>query len=571
MKDVDELLEQAGAAWRATRPEPRAVSVPEQIAQPAFISSFLHTRFLAPFGSLLLASLLGVTFVGSSSGKPSATPDADQSSAAACAAFDIWTAAATLDTQHEEGFGPSQLARARDEGAYLKAVALAATAHLQEAPGHVVDPRIVAALDAVTAAAKTLAEVGAGAPGVDPDSANVARADVRAAVGDLAVHGGGATADCALTAVPSSIAEQPPTAPPPATALPLADGVASRSVQWSDLPTPGVLRDLQYVTPSFGWVKTNIDLRLTADGGKTWLVSRPRDLQRDPFADAIVFADPTHGWLMGLDASGSTLKGYRTVDGGRHWSEFAPPWQSLTPSLQAQLKLRYEEGILIASTGPSAVYASTDGGDHWTDDLAAGVPTSIDVTFRHGAANGSDGVVAFVHRPGASDARAELPEPASFRGTQRWPWPLAARMLDSERGVAVVNWMGGGASNVPTAAVYRTNDGGASWSTASLVHIDAVSSVIFDAANWTIVGDGAESGMEVATSSDAGEVWRTHHMSFLGAVQMWASWADPANGWVMVTVTCGSACEHGVEPGKSDVVMATHDRGATWSVITPPE
>src|SRR5437867_13319245 len=99
-------------------------------------------------------------------------------------------------------------------------------------------------------------------------------------------------------------------------------------------------------------------------------------------------------------------------------------------------------------------------------------------------------------------------------------------MFDARNGIIVVTWSG--ASGGTTAAIYRTDDGGRSWSIAADAQSDARSATIFDSTTWTIVGDaegtGDNSMLEVWATTDGGRTWQRSPTSYTGSVQMSGPW-----------------------------------------------
>jgi photosystem II stability/assembly factor-like uncharacterized protein len=566
--ELEVLLFAAGARWRAAQPELRPVAV--LYPQPGTaLQSWAHRhRRRLVVAVVTLSAILSFGAIGAYRLTTDRSAGADADRTVACVAVDLGRAASAIVPTDLEGFRAPDLDRARQEGVLLTNVAERSIGRLALAGDGELVRSVREVAELYAREAKTLTSVGVGTPGVDPQTANAARAAVRRAADDLRSSGGaeGATPGCELTAIPAPLGQEAPTAPPPATAMPIPTDAVMAAVRWDNLPTPQVLRDMALVTAEFGWVKTDIDLRLTDDGGRTWRLSMPPDLQADPVSDAVVFGDPSHGWLLGVTASGSSLAAYRTTDGGRHWAAIPPPWTEVSVMSPPPV-LRLVGGALVAVVSGGTEYASLDGGSTWSKGLPADDASRfVQVDVRYRAGSPRDEIEAVVRIPSSSDVVTILPEPAPYRGTERWAFPVAGRMFDARNGIIVVTWSG--ASGGTTAAVYRTDDGGRSWSITADAQSDARSATIFDGTTWAIVGDadgrGDNSMLEVWATSDGGRTWQRAATSYKGSVQVSGSWTDTQHAWVIVNLP-------GSDPGESDVIMSTSDGGQTWQVITPPK
>ena len=85
-----------------------------------------------------------------------------------------------------------------------------------------------------------------------------------------------------------------------------------------------VLRDLQFVNPSFGFAVGAFGRLLrTTDGGQNWAFVRAT-----PKVGIVQFVDADHGWLIaGLWDYPVTNRLLQTIDGGLTWSEVKlPKW-----------------------------------------------------------------------------------------------------------------------------------------------------------------------------------------------------------------------------------------------------
>ena len=144
---------------------------------------------------------------------------------------------------------------------------------------------------------------------------------------------------------------------------------------------PGILDDITelfMLDRRFGWavaMRYNIDslwfgsiLLRTSDGGLSWSFQ----LYQDQYFFALSFRDSSHGW-MGSDV-GELL---RTSDGGLTWTPTlvdSSMWMQF-PVLRFRF---FSPGYGFAMGGfidrAGVVWRTTNGGDRWTPDVAAGEP-----------------------------------------------------------------------------------------------------------------------------------------------------------------------------------------------------
>ena len=160
-------------------------------------------------------------------------------------------------------------------------------------------------------------------------------------------------------------------------------GTVDGGRHWRQLGQPSVrpLRSVHFASRSQGWGVAGPDLpgdRLvpattlvhTRDGGRTWsALAAPRPPQ------SVCFTSPSDGWL----ASG--LEVWRSTDGGRSWGSrpsFTLGVAANEPPFQAELQcarpgaawVRFDSNDHDAGHGPYALYATADGGAHWSGVLS---------------------------------------------------------------------------------------------------------------------------------------------------------------------------------------------------------
>jgi photosystem II stability/assembly factor-like uncharacterized protein len=140
---------------------------------------------------------------------------------------------------------------------------------------------------------------------------------------------------------------------------------------------PGYLAaPLLFVSAEQGWSSWNDApaplLRVTDNGGKTWSARAP--VENVPIG--FYALDARHAWTTaGIVHKGASVSGlYSTDDGARRWVS-TPAFAHI--SLAAVYFADSSHGWVVAAGAGDAktqgIYATTDGGSHWTREL---VPSS---------------------------------------------------------------------------------------------------------------------------------------------------------------------------------------------------
>jgi photosystem II stability/assembly factor-like uncharacterized protein len=230
-----------------------------------------------------------------------------------------------------------------------------------------------------------------------------------------------------------------------------------------DIAAARAQRPIDYVSNSDGVTWASSDgggMWVTTDAGGSWRAAAPRDP-----ADFVsnLHVDKWHGWipvLGGID---------RTVDGGRTWLRSIPPGcsdrcQGLTVSF-----LDARHGFALDAGYPSAkLFETNDGGRTWKLDSHTS------------AIGGMTGAITFVNRR------------VAFFGSNFV--------------------MQGPYFGPPLAGLYRTTDGGRSWSKYDLAGLDTLVQLPVRVFGRTvvIVQDGPSAGQTATSSSwnlNPGTVW----------------------------------------------------------------
>jgi len=179
-----------------------------------------------------------------------------------------------------------------------------------------------------------------------------------------------------------------------AAALTASTCAASASVARPTTLRAANLISIHMASPATGWAVGTTGLLRTTDGGVHWQVATPpalgRPLRRSPYGLVTAFLGGTRAWVavdnavvstvIGQSKPPTTLRLFRTVNGGRHWQ--ALPLLRLGTFYYAG-KLSFlspEAGWLeiIRNVGAGSawfdLYWTHDGAVHWRRVLQVGPP-----------------------------------------------------------------------------------------------------------------------------------------------------------------------------------------------------
>lgn len=150
-------------------------------------------------------------------------------------------------------------------------------------------------------------------------------------------------------------------------------------------PLPKVsLRRILFVDAEHGWVTAgssvideetkeitgykNGALALTTDGGTSWTTVFSKEARA---VAGVSFADTSHGWIISNAMTGPRIE--QTTDGGSTWSELALPGKTQVGEIKALVDVRFFdrcEGWLAGNAGPNSagvLWRTVDGGKTWSE------------------------------------------------------------------------------------------------------------------------------------------------------------------------------------------------------------
>jgi photosystem II stability/assembly factor-like uncharacterized protein len=289
--------------------------------------------------------------------------------------------------------------------------------------------------------------------------------------------------ETSLAPSPSSSATSQPTELPP---TPYPDTPSPAEIEAPLIESPALV-EIQFSNELEGWAVTETQIARTNDGGITWYDVSVPNMTATENSLEIFFLNKDHAWVQKPDFENFPNSGFlsRTSDGGLTWRTSATPFSDGEISF-----LDEDNGWMLADLGAGAgsnavaVYQTTDGGKEW--DLK------------------------YINDPNHPNAKDSLP----LGGLKTGIIPLNMQTA----------WVGGVIYAPGMLYLYRTDDGGSTWSPVT-VELPA----------------GAENS-ELSIDAD--------QMRF-------------------VTANVGFLAVHMAGDSTQTAIYVTHDAGDTWT-LTPP-
>jgi photosystem II stability/assembly factor-like uncharacterized protein len=352
---------------------------------------------------------------------------------------------------------------------------------------------------------------------------------------------------------------------------------------YPDTPAPPAINAARVESPAFidihffneldGWAVTETQLVRTNDGGITWYNVTPPEIEETGYTVETFVLDNNHVWLQKPDFNNFPNNGllYHTADGGLSWSI------SSTPFSAGDLRfIDARNGWMLADLGVGAgsnavaVFQTTDGGATWTQ--------------------------TYTNDPNNPESADSLP----LGGLKSELMPLDMRTA----------WVGGVIYSPGTVYLYRTDDGGRSWSPVSLelpdgaenaelginedqmkfvsasdgflaLHLageanqTAIYRITGAGKTWTLTpalipGSGESdflsaeeaiiyNGEQFYVTRDGARTWTTVSPDIVfGDSFLTMDFVTPNAGWVIT-----------IDPANHRSFYRTHNGGATWLPVTP--
>lgn len=314
---------------------------------------------------------------------------------------------------------------------------------------------------------------------------------------------------CAPNVVPIPVT-QGPTLPPPTSNAPVV--------------TSPSLATVHMVDDHIGWGVTDTTVVRTEDGGVTWHQVGPSGVASLGYSVSSNFLDAQHGWVLVTDAK-NPLAGtmYRTSDGGANWTSASVPFGSGDMHF-----LDANKGWIMASLGAGAgsmgvaIFQTTDSGATWTQN--------------------------YTNDPNQPNAGNSLP----LGGLKDGVAPLDMQTA----------FVGGVIYTPGTIYLYKTSDGGHSWSQVTIQVPVGDEQADFETLGPTFVS-AKDAYLPVSITSQFGALLAIYASHDGGSTWVLTPKMVPQGGSMdFVSPTDGY-----IWNGKDFYV--THDGAQTWTIVTP--
>lgn len=358
--------------------------------------------------------------------------------------------------------------------------------------------------------------------------------------------------------------EIPPTPVPDTPAPPTIDAPAVES--------PSMF-EVQFLNELDGWGMTESQIVRTNDGGTTWHNVTPPELAEAGSTITTFVLDQDHAWIQQPDFNNYPNNGlqYRTADGGLTWTVASTPFSEGTLRF-----LDAKNGWMLSSLGVGAgsnavaVFQTTDGGATWTqtytndptlpkagDSLPLGglkagiVPINMETAWVGGVIYTSGTIYLYRTDDGGqtwSEVNPPLPP-----GAANFEFTIdrdQIKFFSSKDGFLVVRMSG----EATQTAVYATNDAGNTWTLTPTLIPNAGPSAFLSAQEAIIYN-----GRQFYSTRDAAQTWTTVSPNIVfGDSFASMDFVDLNTGWVIT-----------VDPTNHRSLYRTTDGGATWSPVIP--
>lgn len=352
-------------------------------------------------------------------------------------------------------------------------------------------------------------------------------------------------------------------------------------------PTPTLrnptspIKALRMLDHSKGWALTDQNILFTSDGGQVWKDVTPSGSVYGKYAYGD-FMNDRYAWVVStaqpMDNSVNVL---RTSDGGEHW-------QSSVISVSAVMLLdtphflTTQEGFLELIIGGSAagsegvgIFHTTDGGQHWTEVSATqqerGLPLGghkNGISFRdvqNGWATGEDASSnpwLYVTHDGGHTWNAQSIPSVSSNTSDVLHYTTTPPGFFGNTGFLPVIATVDGAASPSVLEIYKTTDGGATWTLITPEHAFGNTNASGWSTNDLYIADvnhawGTDYAGQVWGTSDGFKNWQLLNSQMTGG--------DPNSDMNMTALSFADA-SHGWGITKTKLLHTT-DGGQTWSEL----
>ncbi len=377
------------------------------------------------------------------------------------------------------------------------------------------------------------------------------------------------TAQPAQTDTPSPTAGQPSTEVPP-TSIP--DTPAPVAIDAPIIEAPALVA-IQFLNAVDGWGVTETQIVRTNDGGVTWYNVTPPTVTETGYSVNLFALSADHVWMQKPDFSNYPNSGFlnRTSDGGMTWTTITVPFSGSRLTF-----LDESNGWALADLGAGAgsnavaVFQTADGGTNWIrtyvndpnvagagDSLPLGgiksdlIPLNMQTAWVSGVTYASGAVYLYrTDDGGYTWTPVSLPLPAGEDNSQLSIEKDQMRFVSASDGFLAVRVAG----DTTQTAVYVTRNAGAAW-TLTPTLIPGGGAADFLSAQEMVM----YTGDQFYVTKDAARTWSSIPPDIVfGESYLAMDFVDLMSGWLIT-----------YDPTDHRSFYRTDDGGATWFPIIP--
>lgn len=359
-----------------------------------------------------------------------------------------------------------------------------------------------------------------------------------------------------------------PTEVPP---TPFPDTPAPPALDAPRVESP-LLLEIQFLNELDAWGITETEIVRTNDGGITWYDVTPEDLTETGASVETFLLDKDHVWVQKPDFNNFPKNGllYHTADGGLTWAISSTPFSGGDLSF-----IDENRGWMLADLGVGAgsnavaVFQTGDGGATWVqtytndpnnpesgDSLPLGgikadlVPLNMQTAWVGGVVYAPGTLYLYrTEDGGRSWSPVALELPAGAENSELSIENDQMRFVSAEDGFLVLRI----SDESIRSAVYTTSDGGNTWTlTPTLIpesgmadFLSAEEMILYNGEQFYVTRDAAQTWTTVSPDIVFGDAFGT--MDFV----------NPPSGWVVTIVD------------EQHSLYRTHDGGTTWLPVSP--
>ena len=291
---------------------------------------------------------------------------------------------------------------------------------------------------------------------------------------------------------------------------------------------------VNYSSPPSGTPPTQFTMWRTVDGGASWNSTSTSlsGLTMDGFTTSqIGFSDANNGWLLSILGAGMShtyFAIYTTSNGGGTWNiKVSPDLNNAEMACgKSGVWFRDANHGLLAGNCYGVIkglylYATSDGGDHWSLVSLPAPAAMTDAYTNKSVACGAD----------------------------------APQFFDVSKGLLAVTCQNMN-SNAIGRWIYRTTDGGSTWKSAPMPQAFGGIFFLTQQKGWYLGQTAADvySGVNVYKTTDSGVTWNKISGTQWGGVM---DYVDDNDGWVIAKSSGGQA------------FVRTYNGGLSYTLLTP--